>query len=42
MTIFDLHTAALEDYSACVRSFIHIADDDIREYVHQQVDDGHI
>ncbi|MGB9606232.1 MAG: DEAD/DEAH box helicase, partial [Bryobacteraceae bacterium] len=42
MTIFDLHRAVLDDYSAFVRSFIHIADPRIRDFVHQQLDDGHL
>ncbi|RME60140.1 hypothetical protein D6779_02710 [Candidatus Parcubacteria bacterium] len=42
MTIFDLHHNVLEDYSAFVRSFILIADDDIRKYVHQQLEGGHL
>ncbi|RME60138.1 DEAD/DEAH box helicase, partial [Candidatus Parcubacteria bacterium] len=41
-TIFDLHRNVLEDYSAFVRSFIHIADDRIRDFVHRQLDDGHL
>ena len=42
MTIFDLHRSVLDDYSAFVRSFIHIADDRIRAFVQKQLDAGHL
>lgn len=42
MSIFDLHTAVLSDYSNFVRSFIHIADERIRQFVFEQLNDGHL
>jgi len=43
MSIFDLHAAVLEDYSAFVRSFITIADPRIRQFVEQALSEqGHL
>jgi len=39
MTIFDLHAAVLSDYRDFVRSFIHIADARIRDYVERALDE---
>ncbi|WP_322816792.1 DEAD/DEAH box helicase [Chloroflexus sp.] len=39
MTIFDLHSAVLNDYRAFVRSFLHIADDGIRAFVDQALEE---
>jgi len=43
MTVFDLHANVLDDYSAFVRSFIHIADPRISEFVEQALNQqGHL
>ena len=43
MTIFDLHREILTDYSDFVRSFIHIADERIYEFVKQALEeDNHL
>lgn len=39
MTIFDLHAAVLDDYKDFVRSFIHIADPRIRDFVDAALQD---
>ena len=39
MTIFDLHSAVLSDYRDFVRSFIHIADARIREFVDRALEE---
>ncbi|KPL83067.1 DEAD/DEAH box helicase [Thermanaerothrix daxensis] len=39
MTIFDLHTAVLNEYRDFVRSFIHIADPRIREFVERTLEE---
>ncbi|MGQ9875737.1 MAG: hypothetical protein ACUVSL_10790, partial [Chloroflexus sp.] len=39
MTIFDLHSAVPNNYRAFVRSFLHIADDDIRAFVDQALEE---